>query len=102
MTMISIRSVAFVLAASALATFTPSSLAIIIASDDFNYSVGQLNTQSGGTGWGSNAWTANTSNTSITQVVDPDVNLSDDRALQFTGNNNAAASRQLGLAFSGP
>ena len=92
-----IRSVAFVLAASALATFAPSALATIIASDDFNYPLGELNTKNGGTGW-ANAWTANTG---ITQVVDPGVDLSDNRALQFTGNSNNAAYRPLALPFTG-
>jgi len=91
-----IRSVAFVLAASALATFAPSALATIIASENFN-SVGALNGQNGGTGWG-NTWTADTG---ITQVVGPAVDFSDGSALQFTGNNDNAAYRQLGSAFTG-
>jgi len=91
-----IRSVAFVLAASALVTFAPSALATIIASENFN-SLGELNGQNGGTGW-ANAWTANTG---ITQVVGPAVDFSDGSALQFTGNNDNAAYRQLGSAFTG-
>ena len=97
-----IRSVTFILAASALVTFAPSALAKIIASDNFNYYFPggppkELHGQNGGTGW-ANAWTANTG---ITQVVDPGVDLSDNRALQFTDNSNNAAYRQLGSAFTG-
>ena len=101
-----IRSVTFILAASALVTFAPSALAKIIASDNFNYYFPggppkELHGQNGGTGW-ANAWTANTG---ITQVVDPVVDLSDGSALKFTGNsrNNPAALRQLeSSGFSGP
>ena len=87
-----------ILIAVALAAFAPASMANIIASDDFSYPLGELTGQNGGTGWGVNTWTAVTS---ITQVVDPAVDLSGDRAAQFTGNNNNAAYRRLASPFLG-
>jgi hypothetical protein len=75
--------------AMGLAALAPSATASIIAEDSFNYS-GELNNQNGGTGW-AGAWSADTN---VTQVVNPG-------ALQFTGNNNNAASRQLASAFTG-
>lgn len=84
-------------AALLLASLSPMASASIIASDDFNYTPGGLNTNNGGTGW-ANAWTA----VSGLSVVDPVVDLSGDRALQFSSaNNNNAAFRQLGSVFSG-
>lgn len=85
------------IAALLLAALSPAASASIIASDDFNYTVGGLNANNGGTGW-ANGWTAVTG----LSVVDPVVDLSGNRALQFSSaNNNNAAFRQLGSAFSG-
>lgn len=75
--------------AMGLAAMAPSSMASIIAEDSFNYS-GELNSQNGGAGWAA-AWSATTS---VTQVVNPG-------ALEFTGNNSNAASRQLASIFTG-
>lgn len=75
--------------AMSLAAFAPSSMASIIAGDNFNYS-GELNGQNGGSGW-AGAWSANTA---VTHAVNPG-------ALQLTGNNNNAAYRQLASAFTG-
>ena len=75
--------------AMGLAALAPSSMASIIAEDSFNYS-GELNSQNGGTGWAA-AWSAATG---ITEVVSPG-------ALQFTGNNDNAATRQLASVFTG-
>jgi hypothetical protein len=83
--------------AVALAALAPTSFASIIAQDPFTYSLGEVNTQNGGSGW-AGAWTALTS---ITQIVDPAVDLIDNRALQLTGNDNNAATRQLASTFSG-
>jgi len=79
-----------------LVAFAPFSMAAIIAGDNFNYS-GELNSQNGGFGW-AGAWSADTG---VTQIVDPEVNLIDNRALQFTGNNDNASYRQLASAFAG-
>ncbi|MDO9597753.1 MAG: PEP-CTERM sorting domain-containing protein [Azoarcus sp.] len=84
-------------AAFALSAFAPLSMAAIVASDNFDYKAGELNAQSGGTGW-AGAWTANTG---VTHVVTPGVALNGGNALQISGNNNNAAYRQLGAAFSG-
>jgi hypothetical protein len=89
--------VALALPASTLVAFAPAALASVIARDNFTYPVGELNTQNGGAGWG-NPWAAVTS---VTQVVDPAVDLSGDRALQFAGNDNNAAYRQLASPFAG-
>lgn len=75
----------------------PSALAAVIAMDDFNYAVGELNGQNAGGGW-AGAWAAATG---VTQIVDPAIDLVDGRALQFTGNNNNAATRQLASTFNG-
>jgi hypothetical protein len=80
-----------------LAVFAPSSMAAIIAADNFNYTLFELNSQNGGSGW-AGAWSAIPS---VTQIVDPVVDLIDNRALQFTGNNDSAASRSLASAFTG-
>lgn len=84
-------------AAIALITFAPLSLAAIIASDDFDYATGEVAGQNGGSGWAS-AWSASTG---VTQVVTPGTTLSGGNALQLTGNNNNAAYRQLSSAFTG-
>ena len=86
---------ALALTASAL-LFAPAATATIIASDDFG-SPGELDAQTGGTGW-SGSWTAVTG---VTHVVDPPVDLRDESALQFSGNSNAAAYRRLGTTFVG-
>ncbi|PLX73722.1 MAG: PEP-CTERM sorting domain-containing protein [Azoarcus sp.] len=84
-------------AAIALITFAPLSLAAIIASDNFDYATGEVASQNGGSGWGS-AWSASTG---VTQVVTPGTTVSGGNALQLTGNNNSAAYRQLSSAFTG-
>ena len=66
-----------------LAALAPSAMASIIATDNFNYAAGELNGQNGGSGW-AGAWSAATA---VTQIVAPG-------ALQFTGNNDNAATRQ--------
>lgn len=73
-----------------LLALAPSAMAAIIASDNFSYAAGELNSQNGGNGW-AGAWAAATA---VTQVASPG-------ALQFTGNNDNAAYRQLSSAFSG-
>ena len=93
--------------AIALSVLSPLASAAIVASDDFNYAEGELNTQNGGAGW-LGAWTAATA---ITQVVDPDVDLGSGNALSIigtsntsgasTGNNSAAVQRTLSPTFSG-
>lgn len=93
--------------AIALSVLSPLASAAIVASDDFNYAEGELNTQNGGAGW-LGAWTAATA---ITQVVDPDVDLGSGNALSIigtsnnsgasTGNNIAAVQRTLSDTFSG-
>ena len=90
-------ALAFALTAGTLTFAAQTAMAAIIASDDFKYPLGELNTQNGGSGW-NGAWT---SNTVATQIVDPAVDLLDDRALQFSGNQDNAAYRLLGSTFSG-
>ena len=77
--------------------------------EGFNsYLPGELNTQNGGTGWGT-AWTAITANT---EVVNPGTALSysvpgggtvngGSSALQLTGNNNAQIARSISTAQTG-
>jgi hypothetical protein len=72
-----------------LVAITPSAMATVIAADNFN-NAGELNGQNGGIGW-AGAWSANTG---ITQVASTG-------GVQFTGNNNNAAYRQLASSFSG-
>lgn len=74
-----------------------SAQAAVIAMDDFDYPSGELNGRSGGSGW-AGSWTAVTG---VTEIVDPAVDLVDDRALLVTGNDNNAASRGLASTFSG-
>lgn len=85
------------LIAAVLVACAPATMAAVIASDDFTYDVGELHGQNGGSGWGG-AWNAVAS---VTGVVDPATDLSGDRALQFTGNDNNAAYRALASPFSG-
>ena len=85
------------LIAAALIACAPVSMASVIASDDFTYGAGELGGQNGGSGWGG-AWSAVPS---VTHVVDPGVDLSGNRALQFTGNDSNAAYRSLASAFVG-
>lgn len=83
--------------AIALSALSPLASAAIVASDDFNYAAGELNTRDGGTGWGG-AWAAATART---EVVDPAVDLGGANALRITGNANTVAQRTLSSAFSG-
>ena len=83
--------------AIALSVLSPMASAAIVASDDFNYTVGELSTRNGGTGWGG-AWTAVTART---EIVDPAVDLGGANALRITGNANPVAQRTLSSAFSG-
>lgn len=86
---------------------TNSAQAALIATDDFNYSIGEISGQNGGSGWGT-AWTGIAS---LTEVVDPGTPLSystpgagingGDRALEITGNNDNVVSRGLSSAQSG-
>jgi len=84
-------------AALALITFAPLSLASVIASDNFDYGAGEVAGQNGGSGW-AGAWSASTA---ATQVVAPGTTLSGGNALQVSGNNNSVAYRQLDSAFTG-
>lgn len=83
--------------AIALSVLSPMASAAIVASDDFNYTLGELNTRNGGTGWGG-AWNAATVRT---EIVDPAVDLGGANALRITGNANTVAQRTLSSAFSG-
>lgn len=83
--------------ALAIAVLSPLASAAIVASDDFNYDAGELNTASGGTGW-AGAWSAVTART---EIVDPAVDLGGENALRITGNANTVAQRTLSSAFSG-
>ncbi len=90
--------------AAALSPFmanVPDAHATPIASESFNYPVGELNTQNGGTGF-SNAWTAVVANS---EVIDPGTPLSysagpidisgGNRTASFDGSVNSVASRTL-------
>lgn len=73
-----------------LAVFSHAALATIIAEDDFDYgATGEVVGKTGGTGW-AGAWAGSTS---VTGIVN--------NALQFSGNNDNAAYRQLDSAFTG-
>ncbi|WFB34979.1 hypothetical protein P3T73_12500 [Kiritimatiellota bacterium B12222] len=71
--------------------------AAIIAQDDFSYTVDEdLNTQSGGSGWGSNQWIAETSTAANVTLQS--------KGAQFTGTDPDSvnfAYRQLDNAYSG-
>lgn len=94
------RFINAVIAASlALSIFPSGVLASMIASDDFqSYAVGALAGNNGGTGW-SGAWS--TTAPVVVTVVDPATDLQGNRAIAFTGNNNAAASRTLSTSLNG-
>lgn len=83
--------------ALAIAVLSPLASAAIVASDDFNYAAGELDTRAGGTGW-AGAWSAATART---EIVDPAVDLGGENALRITGNANTVAQRTLSSAFSG-
>ena len=83
--------------AIALSVLSPMASAAIVASDDFNYTLGELNTRNGGSGWGG-AWTAATART---EIVDPAVDLGGANALRITGDANTVAQRTLSSAFLG-
>ena len=79
----------------------------IIATDNFTYSLGELSGNNGGTGWNS-AWS---SDTGVTQVVDPGTPLTysvpgdgafqgGNRAVQVDGNSDNAIYRSFS-SFSG-
>ncbi len=83
-----------VFAALAAAASSP----VIVASDDFqSYNVGNLKGGNGGTGW-AGAWAANNL---VVQVVDPEINLQENRAIAFTGDSYSAAKRTLSTALTG-
>ncbi|GAA5157267.1 hypothetical protein [Viridibacterium curvum] len=70
--------------------------AALLAQDDFNYGTGALSGQNGGSGW-AGSWIASAN----ASVVDPLVDLSGNRALAISGNNNSAAWRSLATAYAG-
>jgi hypothetical protein len=72
--------------------------ASLIAEDSFNYSLGELVGQSGGTGW-SAGWTGATAQS---DVVEPSTPLGNggNRAAALGGNNNNALSRSLSGAVN--
>jgi len=84
----------------------PSSRASLIVSEDFNYSAGELNGQSGGSGF-TGAWTANTAVTevqsgSLTFTRGDGYTYSNPGGkLELIGNADNAAQRTLSSAFSG-
>ena len=90
-----VRFAAALAAATALVC-SPAASASLIATDDFNYSLGSLNGANGGSGW-AGAWTA----TSGATIVDPALDLSGNRALSVTANNDNLAWRTLASSYSG-
>jgi hypothetical protein len=87
-----------------LSAFGPA-LAAAIAGESFNYPVGELVGQNGGTGWGG-AWGGQTANTEIASaslsytVPGGGIVSGGATALQLIGNNDNAAFRTLGGAQS--
>jgi len=73
-----------------------SAQAALLAYEDFSYGTGLLNGDNGGTGWGG-SWAA----AAGASIVDPAIDLSGNRALAITGNNNNMAYRSLASAYSG-
>lgn len=84
------------LAAAALLACVPFATAAVIATDDFSYALGSLNGANGGSGWGS-AWTA----LSGASITDPAVDLSGNRALAVSANNDNLIWRTLATNYSG-
>ena len=85
-----------VIAVAALLSSSPFAAAAVIAADDFSYTLGSLNGTNGGSGWGS-AWRA----VSGASIVDPALDLSGNRALAISANNNNLAWRSLASSYSG-
>jgi hypothetical protein len=75
---------------------SPMASASLIAADDFSYGLGALNNDNGGSGW-AGGWTAG----SGASIVDPTVDLSDNRALSISANNDNLAWRTLASSYSG-
>lgn len=73
-----------------------SAQATVLANDSFSYGPGALSGDNGDTGW-AGAW----SGSSFASIVDPAIDLIDNRALALSGNNNNAAYRSLASAWSG-
>jgi hypothetical protein len=70
-----------------------------VVSDNFEQAaVGTAVGAAGGTGW-TGAWQSNTG--TATTIVKPAVNMQGNQSLQFTGNSNTAAYRNLSTAISG-
>ncbi|MFT3736305.1 MAG: hypothetical protein QM776_15005 [Rhodocyclaceae bacterium] len=79
-----------------LAASLQPAMAALLAQEEFNYATGALSGQNGGSGW-AGSWVA----AANASVVDPLVDLSGNRALAISGNNNSAAYRSLATAYAG-